>query len=214
MTEKEIFEVVKYFKSIYTAVNMADEFYIADNKIIYKANSFFIIYGELQNQENNPFIQWVNGKTTVVKLSDLNSVRECLKKNVKSIETDKDKFLLKYTDKDGNEKEFLCSNKINAEYQPVTEKIHNIQKSLTSEFKIDSKLFEEELLIVYLDGHNITTERTENKIVEIPSKRILSLQKGSETYLKISEKDTDGKRFVQISSKNELLELAQIFATI
>jgi hypothetical protein len=215
MTEKEMFEVIKYFKSIYTAINNDDEIYITNNKIVYRANPFYILYGELQNDESNEFLKWIKDKSATIKISDLNELRVCLKKNVKNVVFDDKRFRVEYENKDSIPLEFLCSNEINKEYDLIVKKINDITKQYIKEYSIEDSLFNEELFIAYLDKDlNITLDRTENKVVEIPGKRILSLQKNSEKFLKISEKSEEGKRFVEISSKSDLLNLSQIFATI
>jgi len=214
MIEKDIFKIIKYFKSIYTSINNEDEIYISNNIFLYKPNPFYIIYGKLQD-DSNAFSEWIKEKSTVIKMSEINNLRACLKKDVISVQPSENSFSLNYTDKDMKNIFFICTNEINKNYQRVIDKIKDINSKFVKEFSIDDILLEDELFTIYLGEENeITSKPTNDKIIEIPSKRILSIQKNSKKLLKISNKDQDGKRFVQLSSITELLEICQIFATI
>jgi hypothetical protein len=220
MTEKEIYEVVKYFKSIYTTINMSDEIYLVGSDsgafIYYKNEPYFLLYGKLVDKDNS-FMQWLKGKKTTVTLQDLNSLRECLKKNVVDINTTDFELILKYKNKEETEMSFRCENKANPVYENTIEKIRVISKSLTGKLDISQDLLDNDVLELYLNNGNdqLTESRNDNKLIEIPSKRILSNQKNAtEHSVRFSEKDESGRRYVQISSSSELIELYQIYATI
>jgi hypothetical protein len=221
MTEKEIFEVVKYFKNIYTTINMKDEIYLVGQDsgafIYYKDEPYFLLYGKLVDDENNLFLKWIKGKKVALKLKDINNLRECLKKNVIDITSDDSEFILKYKDKEENEVLFVCKNKSNPIYEKIIEKIEVIESHLTKNLDIRKELLESDVLELYLDTDNkfLTEEKSSNKLIEIPSKRIMSDQKNANRHIiRFSEKDESGRRYVEVSSFSDLINLSQIYATI
>jgi hypothetical protein len=217
MTEKEMFEVVKYFKSIYTTVNNKTESLLFSNKrFYYESNPHFLMFGNLKDQETNTFLEWSKGKNFKLKLSDVDSLRGCLKKNVVEINVDNN-FSFKYKDKDEKDMEFLCSESIlSADNEKLIDKISKIESLLihSSSLKYDDFVNKEIIEIYLKEDGTVVEERTSDKIVEIPFKRVQSITKDSDIIVKFSDKDSEGKRYVEFSSSNELLELSQIFATI
>jgi hypothetical protein len=216
-SEKEMFEVVKYFKDIYTTINMGEEVYLFNGNIFYKNDPYFLLYGELESNDANEFTKWANGKAFTLKLSELNSLRECLKKNVISMNFNSDKFELKYKDKSDTEIIFSCENKSNANYDEIVKKIKITESTMSKELPLKEDIFNSEILEIYLDDttNKITTERNKDKLLEVPTKRILSNQKNSlSRSIRFSDKDDSGKRFVRISSKSEKITLHQLYATI
>lgn len=214
MEKKEIFEVVKYFKSIYTPLKIENEFYVKDLKIFYKKNPFFLMYGELLFQESNPFLEWAKGKEFMISVEDMNSLRTCLKKNVQEIEMTDDYFKLTYTDKEENPMEFLCTMQKDDHYEDIIISIDKIQNVLSKEFDLTDDYLEDDLLELYLDNEDITLNRTDIKLIEFPIKRILAYQKDSTHKIRISDLIEGERRYIEVSSTNDLFKLKQIFATI
>jgi len=218
MTEKEIFEIVKYFKSIYTTINnKTEKLLISNNYFYYEADPHFLMFGKMINQENNVFLNWSNDKIFDLNFKDVDNLRSCLKKNVVSVDLDNTKFVLKYKDKEEVEQDFLCSKK----------EISDSDKIIINKINIIKSLFKNQALFAYNDFINkeiielyikedgtVSEERSADKIIEIPFKRVQSLIKDSDIIVKFSNKDDEGKRYVMITSSNDLLELSQIFATI
>jgi sporulation protein YlmC with PRC-barrel domain len=217
MTEKEMFEVVKYFKSIYTTINnKTEKLLFAGSTFYYEGNSHFLMFGRLKDQENNDFIKWSKDKNFEIKFSDVDSLRNCLKKNVVDLNFDTD-FLFKYKDKEDNDREFLCSDVFLSEQNKnLVNKINTIESLLTHSTSLKYDDFvNKEIIELYLNENGtVSEERSSDKIVEIPFKRVQSITKDSDIIVKFSDKDEEGKRYVEFSSSNELLELSQIFATI
>jgi hypothetical protein len=237
MTEKDIFEVVKYFKSIYTFINIKDEILLIGNEtninIYYTPDKFFVIHGVLFNNNSNEFLKWIKNKRVILNLSVISNLKECLKKNVINLIIDDQNFKLEYTNKDGLPEIFVCSvldnDKIPLDFKNSIEKINYVEKKLGEELPINSSLFENEITEIYLtEGSNLnsTSVESENKIFELPSKRIISLLKNADSYsikisgndlgydIKIEENSPSIKQFIEISSSNDLIKLSQIFAII
>jgi hypothetical protein len=219
MTQQEIFEVVKYFKSIYTKVNLQDEIYLVGRSekeadLFYKGEMYFLLYGMIKSEEDNVFLAWLKDKRVKIKISDMDSLRNCLKKNVVDLTTTDSEFSLKYTLKDGTETIFKCIDERDESFESVREKITKIEKILVNKYDLDTSYFDRDVLEIYSKKGGFTTDRNGDKLIEFPIKRILSYQKESSHILKFSDKDENKKRYVMISSDNTLLSLSQIFATI
>lgn len=212
-----MFEVVKYFKSIYTTINnKTEKLLFAGTDFYYESNSHFLMLGSLKDQENNEFIKWSKDKNFEIKFSDIDSLRNCLKKNVVDLSFDTD-FLFKYKDKEENDREFLCSETtLSLQDQGLINKINTIKSLLINSTELNYGDFvNKEIIELYLneDG-SVSEERSSDKIIEIPFKRVQSVIKDSNITVKFSDKDDEGKRYVEFTSSNDLLELSQIFATI
>jgi len=224
MTEKDIFEVVKYFKSIYTFINIKDDIFLSGGsnyiEINYTPDQFFIIYGQLKNDKSNEFLKWINHKNIELNIKEIANLKECLKKNVISLDMDDNKFELKYKDKDGIEKIFLCSviEVASLKFEESILKIRDINKELGKEIPIDKSIFNNEITEIYLThGSNPNeTKNYESKVFELPSKRIVALLKDATNfYMRISgDRIDNNKQFIEISSSNDLIKLSQIFAII
>jgi hypothetical protein len=219
MTQQEIFEVVKYFKSIYTKVNLQDEIYLVgksekEANLFYKGEMYYLLYGKIKSEEDNVFLTWLKNKSVKIKISDMDSLRNCLKKNVLDLSTTDSDFSLKYTLKDGTETTFKCINEEDESFEAVKDKITKIEGILTNKHDLDVSYFDRDVLEIYSKKDGFTTDRNGDKLIEFPIKRILSYQKESSHVLSFSDKDENKKRYVMISSDNSVLSLSQIFATI
>jgi hypothetical protein len=219
MTQQEIFEIIKYFKSIYTKINLQDEIYLVGKSekeadLFYKGEMYFLLFGKVKSEEDNVFLTWLKDKSVKIKVSEMDSLRNCLKKNVVDLNMTNTEFALKYTLKDGSETVFKCIDEKDESFEKIKDKINNIERSLNNKYVIDSSYFDRDVLEIYSKEKGFTTDRNGDKLIEFPIKRILSYQKESSYTLSFSDKDENKKRYVMISSSNALLELSQIFATI
>jgi hypothetical protein len=216
MTEKEIFEVVKYFKDIYTNINQSEEIFFKGNKFFYKTGPHFLLHGELVKTESNVFVNWISDMTSVkISTKDMDELRNCLKKNIISLDVTKTEFKLTYKDREGNEKVFLCSETPDKSFDTIVSKIDLISGELPEKEALDrAKIDSLEILELYLKEGRSTESRTDDKLIEIPVKRIVSLMKESDYFIRFSNKNDQGRRYVEISSSNAEMSMNQIFATI
>jgi hypothetical protein len=232
-SEKEMFEVVKYFKNIYTLINnrIVEKIYFVGNKFYYKKDQFFILYGELVNNENNEFLKWIKGKKVTLELDYINDFKNnAIKKNLKDLIVSSDEFRFEYTDRDGKSQVFLCSNIDNEKYHDIIDTISSIESKLVNSYNLNFNNFEDNLVLFTGNDGEATIEKGEEKIIEFPIKRILSYQSLSKTSkealgidkndegisytLNFSDRDENNKRYVKISSESGYVKISQIFATI
>ena len=213
ITQKEMFEVVKYFKLLYSSIKYKEEIIVYNDSLYFEADQYSILFGKLK-QHDNEFSKWVSkGKTFIMTVSDINLLRGCLKKNVESIEISDSEFKFTYKDRDGNTMVFLCSDMGKEAIPPIMKKTEAIKKSLGASKPVETT--NRDLLEIYLTEENVLTEeRTSDKIIEIPIPKIVSLLKDSQLLLSYSEKDEEGSRFVGLTSENNLVSLTQLFVTI
>jgi len=231
-TQKEIFDVVKYFKFVYTLINnnSVDKIYFKGNRFYYTKDQFFILYGELEDNVENAFLDWIKDKEITIELDYINDFKnDAVKKNLQSLEISDEAFKITYDDRAGDTKEFLCSNQINADYSKIIKTVDNIKSKIVGSYDLDFTKFEETLLL-YIDDNGLSMEIKDETLIDFPIKRILSTQslsKALKKYLKLdetldgveyvlhySDRDEYGKRFIEISSKSILMQINQIFATI
>jgi hypothetical protein len=212
------FEVVKYFKSIYTPISSYGEaLFCSNGKFFYERNPHFLMCGEFIKDDENNFIKWAADKDFILEFSKIDDLRECLKKNVISMSSDSN-FEIKYKEKDSDtEKSFELSNsKMSVEMRTNITKIEEIDKKMKHSSKFSYSSFKErEIIELYLTQDNtVTFDRTDMKLIEVPFKRVISILKESEITIEFSELESDGKRYVKVSSSNGLIKLSQIYATI
>jgi len=181
MTEKEIFEVIKYFKNIYTSINNGSYILFTNNRFVYQNTQYSLLYGQLDHTETNPFKEWSKNKTFLVQIEDINILRSCLKKNIISLDITENEFKLIYKNKEEVEMIFLCSViETPREFIDIIEKINNIEKQIYKTETLDGSILNnKEILELYLDDSKLVETRTKDKVIEIPFKRILSLLKDS-----------------------------------
>jgi hypothetical protein len=209
---KTIYNDFKYFKSIYTQINIDSEAYLIGQKdyveLVYdRASSFYILTGKLFGDIE--LLKWLKtGKTIKVQIANLVDLGKVLKKNVISIQYDDNTFIYEYKAKDTEEiikLEFTVCN-------PPS--VTNI--AYTNQFKLDKKFFESDICEIFNKDGKLTEERTSDKIIEIPTNRILSIVKDGENTICFTNKNELGQRYVSIISLNNQLgiELCQEFLTI
>jgi len=215
---KNIYDVVKYFKELYRIINTKEEVFIENGNIHFPADPYFLMVASLTEVDSDElhFSKWAQTHSTTINIRDVFNLKAALKKNTKEITQDDDSYLIKYTDKEtDSDVDFLCSNKNNKEYSETVKKVISIRKQFNKVFKVEPDFFTDEIFEIYLDGDKLTKEKTLDKILEIPTKKIQSLVKDAESvFIKITDKDEFGRRYVAVGSKNEFAELIQIFITI
>lgn len=215
MEQKEMYEAVKLFKDIYTPINNGARVHFEGLDFYYEASPHFLLHGRLA-ERGDPFTTWLStGKKATVSMADADDLRECLKKNVVSLEATDSEFRLGYKDKEGNDKVFLCPALAES---PVSDVIAKVAR-ITAEMKNSTDLTEQsvngrEILELYVRDGDVTTERTQDKIIEIPVKRAISMLRNSTYSVRYSDRNADGRRYVRLTSANDALTMHQIFATI
>jgi hypothetical protein len=221
IAEKDIFEVVKYFKSIYPIINIKDKVFITNDKsgyaeFYYTVDQFYMMHGRLyKNKDSNIFLDWIGNKDFIIDLKSMSKIKESLKKNIISADIDESTFRINYTDKDGSAQSFVCSttDSIDSEFKSVVEKINLLNKELGSDIELDKSVFSDEITEIYMaEG---STSSSQEKVFELPSKRILSLIKNANKHImRISGELPNGKKLIEISSENDFVRLSEIFAII
>lgn len=212
----EAYNICKFFKSIYTQLNFAPIIYFKDNKMIFETNSpFYINSGELLIQ--NDFTNWLNNKILSISTADITELGKVLKKNTLETSLNENEMSVKFLTKDGIEKIITFSNLEDNNKTIVLnkfEKLDNYRNHLTVEKTLPSEYFNDDILELFLNENNeISLERTSKKLVEVPTDKI-EQTKGGDYKIKFSEQTTNGQRYIEITSKNDDLELSQLFATI
>jgi hypothetical protein len=215
MEQKEMYEAVKLFKDIYTPINNGDRVHFDGLDFYYEASPHFLLHGRLADK-GDPFTRWLStGKKATVSMADADDLRECLKKNVVSLEATDSEFKLGYKDKDGTDRVFLCSALKSSQASDVIAKVARITKELTNSRDLSEDAVNgREILELYVSGEEVTTTRTSDKIIEIPVKRAISMLRNSTYSVRYSDRNADGRRHVRLTGDNGALTMHQIFATI
>ena len=223
MEQKEIYEVVKYFKNIYTKMHVKDSesMHVVGGRFYYPSDPHYIMFGEFDSSEKNPFTEWLASNPAAefrLDLTQVDALRNCLKKNIVSLESDDSSFVLKYKDKEEKELEFRLTRLDRPEpaFSVLAGKVTRIESELKHTSPLGADMFgSKDVLQVYLDGKGaITPERTDRKLIEIPLRRVFSIMDESEISISHSEETADGRRFIRISSSGNGIRLHQVFATI
>lgn len=223
MEQKDIYEVVKYFKNIYTKMHVKDSesMHAIGARFYYPSDPHYIMFGEFDTSVANPFTEWVASKPGAefrMDLTQVDALRSCLKKNIVSLDSDDSSFVLKYKDKEEKELEFRLDRLASPDptFALVAWKVEKIEALLSSTSPLGAEMFgSKDVLQVYLDkGGSITPERTDRKLIEIPLRRVFSIMDESEISISHSEETADGRRFIRISSSGNGIKLHQVFATI
>lgn len=218
---KLVYPEFKYFKSIYTQINIANEVYLSgedDLVRLYfsKDSDFYLISGKITAETE--FCRWLKkyGKTIKASLEDLILIGKTLKKNAASIEYTENYFKFSIINSDSCETTDILFKEEELPKE-LKSQIKNFSKKLSVEEELTESYFLDDICTVYLDtSKKITQNRTSVKIIDIPTARIKSLIKDSKKELLFSEIQENGQRFVAIKSSNEelQLELEQFFITI
>ena len=220
---KLVYPEFKYFKNIYTKINLAEEIFFEGNEndvdlYFNTESSFAILYGKIEKQETE-FLKWLKDKTVKFKMADIIQIGKCLKKNAVSIEYDDTNFIFNFTDKDGVEIKVSLENSQYEKLKEIKRKIQLVKQYDIKSGKIDLEKedFQSDIFVIYNEEEKVSRKRTSDKIIEIPKERINSLLKDfTNVNIQYSTKDNIGARYVILSSKNDEfnLELSEMYKTI
>ena len=220
---KVIYNDFKMLKNIYTALNKSSKivFIGRDNdvRIIFsREDNFFLLFGEITFETE--FTKWLKDghKAVVMEIEKLKSITDALKKNIISLETSDVSFTFSYISKDdGETKNQVFYNSATSDtIKNESLKIDGILSQLKTKKDIPEAFISDDIFRVYLKDNELTDERVSDKLLEIPTKRILTFTKNSRNSIGFSEKMEKGERYVGIFSANEELNLnlSQLFLTI
>lgn len=219
---KVIYPEFKYFKNIYTTINIADSvtFFPYDHKIYMifsKDSPYYILTGSLK--QNSIFTKWIRTVNSVtMNLSQINILAKTLKKNAVEISFENENFFkFTYLEKDsGNQTEIILNNDTTFNKEDVINNYINL--NFTEEHELSDSFINNEICIIYKNSEGkITSDRTKDKVIEIPSARIRSLIKNGKNKVHICERNIlKGSRLIVIESNNDDLNLTlrQVFNTI
>jgi len=210
---KEVAEIFKYVKTLSPMINKFGEIRIKGNNgkavIYFDSSPFYILSGELL--EDNKLTSWLKDKQTKLSLEDLKRLSKVLKKSMKEVEYDDEKFSFVFTEDDVD----FTISLVNEQFDiPEETKIKNIDEKLSNELSVGPEEFTKNVFQIFEKDGKFTTEESEDKIFEMPSKKILSLvkQHGNAT-IKFSNLENEF-RYISISTENELVKFTEIFAVI
>lgn len=220
---KEVYNEFKYFKGIYTKLNLSESIqFLGDQNddsvhvIFVRNSSFSNLYGNIKG--NTKFLSWLKDdeKSIHLQTEKIIELGKTLKKNVIEIEFDDEKFQFKYLDKDGNITELTIKKDTTAENKIIKDAFSNIKVNFDNSFELSEEYLKTDIIEVFNDNENISRIRTKDKIIEIPKDRVDSIIKGEKVFISFSLKDEIGSRLVSLKSKSEDLglELVEIFKTI
>lgn len=214
---KKVYPEFKFFKDIYTSINKTPDiiFHANNGKITFELingddSQYSILYGSFLTISTE-FLKWIitsDCKVTAT-LDDINILAKCLKKNAKTIMADDNTFTFNVITKDGESKS-ICFTK---EKDIPNLKVSNIIKQLKYSSELPNSFINKEILMVYLKDNKISDDENDEKLLEIPSKKVLSSLKNGKYTIKYSDRIGISK-YVMISCTNESLCLNQIFATV
>lgn len=220
---KLIYPDFKYLKSIYTSLNISNTVYFIGNKKENKINlyfdtseqPFFKLYGELSAETIFSKFLIENNFIIKVPIKELSAISKALKSNIISIETENENEpFIKFSFND--KAQGLTQFKYNCltEFKEF-ENIINYYSKCQNNKEINFET--EELFEIFLTNEKeITTEKTTEKLIEIPAARVKSFLKNSNKRILFSEKNNNNERIVILESENPdlKLKLGQIFRTI
>lgn len=220
MMTNNAYDEFKYFKDIYTTLNKLPEMeLISRNGVVSfrlhggDDSDFYILRGELYG--DTTFLKWLRSGDGVLYLSTdtLSTLGKTLKKNAISVQPSENKFTFEYATKDqgdtGKNTETTLTKFI---YKDDLE-IGKIAESLVYTAELPVSAFGRETTEIYLDGASISTASGE-KLLEIPTKKILSIVKDASKCTFAYSDATQFGRYVSIKSSNKSMMLEQIFKTI
>lgn len=212
---KEVHAEFKYFKNIYTKINISDKIQFKGNDtencvdmVFIRDSKFSNLIGRLSG--DTYFLSWLKESNKIVELTleDINLIQKTLKKNVIKIEYDERYFSFNFKDKEENEHEII----VEVLDRGISFNVINFK----NELEIPASYLASDIVQVFNNNGEISETRTKDKIIEIPRDRINSIIKDTPLRIKFTEKTIDGSRYVSLSSKNDILglQLEEIFKTI
>lgn len=226
---KNNFDVIKYFKEIYGIINIKNvvSVMMKDGVVYFPSDPFYLTYSRLFEVDDdvNHFSKWIQDKKTSMELPNLFELKGIRKKDVIDLVSMDKEYTIKYTTKDNEEEEkiFTCpelkelDKDLRSGFEQDVKKIKELEATLGDRINVPFDFFEnEEIFEVFLDkDKKIVKTRTPEKVLEIPTNKIVSLmKKPDEVFIRIGTRDELGRRCVAIGSKNSLVESTQLFITI
>lgn len=212
---KSVYNDFKYFKSIYTSLNKADTVRIfSDGTSVkfqlldYKDSEFSKLFGEFPVLSTN-FMQWClsSKKSLKFPVAYFVKIAKTLKANVVSLSFDDNSFTFNFME-DSNPSSITFSV---LPYDDPSQKFFDM---FTHTYSLPTDFTSDDLCRIYLLNDNITKKTSDNKLLEIPTKKILSLVKDGINFVYTSDEKDGGSRYVGIASENKNLKMTQVFLTV
>ena len=212
---KSVYNDFKYFKAIYTSLNKADTIKIfADGTSVkfqlldYKDSEFSKLFGEFPVLSTN-FMQWCLSSKKSLKFPVAYFVKlaKTLKTNIVSLSFDDNSFTFNFLE-DSNPSSITFSV---LPYDDPSQKFFDM---FTYTYSLPNDFTSDDLCRIYLSNNIITKKSSKDKLLEIPTKKILSLVKDGINSIYMSDEKDGGSRYVGIYSENKNLKMTQVFLTV
>ena len=212
---KSVYNDFKYFKAIYTSLNKADTIKIfADGTSVkfqlldYKDSEFSKLFGEFPVLSTN-FMQWClsSKKSLKFPVAYFVKIAKTLKANVISLSFDDNSFTFNFLE-DSNPSSITFSA---LPYDDPSQKFFDM---FTHTYSLPNDFTSDDLCRIYLSDNVITKKSSKDKLLEIPTKKILSLVKDGVNSVYMSDEKDGGSRYVGINSENKNLKMTQVFLTV
>ena len=212
---KSVYNDFKYFKAIYTSLNKADTIKIfSDGTSVkfqlldYKDSEFSKLFGEFPVLSTN-FMQWClsSKKSLKFPVAYFVKIAKTLKANVVSLSFDDNSFTFNFTE-ESNPSSITFSA---LSYDDPSQKFFDM---FTHTYSLPNDFTSDDLCRIYLSNNIITKKSSKDKLLEIPTKKILSLVKDGINSVYMSDEKDGGSRYVGIYSENKNLKMTQVFLTV
>ena len=212
---KSVYNDFKYFKAIYTSLNKADTIKIfADGTSVkfqlldYKDSEFSKLFGEFPVLSTN-FMHWCLSSKKSLKFPVAYFVKlaKTLKTNIVSLSFDDNSFTFNFLE-DSNPSSITFSV---LPYDDPSQKFFDM---FTYTYSLPNDFTSDDLCRIYLSNNIITKKSSKDKLLEIPTKKILSLVKDGINSIYMSDEKDGGSRYVGIYSENKNLKMTQVFLTV
>lgn len=212
---KSVYNDFKYFKAIYTSLNKADTIKIFANGtsvkfqlLDYKDSEFSKLFGEFPVLSTN-FMQWClsSKKSLKFPVAYFVKIAKTLKANVVSLSFDDNSFTFNFLE-DSNPSSITFSA---LPYDDPSQKLFDM---FTHTYSLPNDFTSDDLCRIYLSDNVITKKSSKDKLLEIPTKKILSLVKDGVNSVYVSDEKDGGSRYVGIYSENKNLKMTQVFLTV
>ena len=212
---KSVYNDFKYFKSIYTSLNKADTIKIfSDGTSVkfqlldYRDSEFSKLFGEFPVLSTN-FMQWClsSKKSLKFPVAYFVKIAKTLKANVVSLSFDDNSFTFNFL-------EASNPSSITFAALPYEDPSQKFLDMFTQTYFLTNDFISDDLCRIYISNDKITKRYFDNKLLEIPTKKILSLVKDGVNSLYVSDEKDGGSRYVGIHSENKNLKMTQVFLTV
>lgn len=213
---KEVFPEFKAWKNVIVPMNKTEKVTVLPGKgclelRFSRDGNPFIFYGKLDGFEGIYALLKEAKSCFTAALADLKAISAVLKKNVISVSFAQDAISYSYKSKE--DESVVLETRFALE--PISEEAFGPQDvAYQKDMKLEEHLLEKDILKLFLkDDDSITEERTHRKLFEFPVAKIWSLLDPSNTFIRFSSMENE-RRYVDIYSKKDGLELHQLFLTI